>query len=53
MVAHIAVHTSLPDRAELSHLISVSTRALAVIVLPMIFVGRLIVSLTGVGYLAV
>ena len=71
LVAHIAVHTALPDRAELAHMISVSTRALAVIVLPMIFVGlagfgvwevaaalrastiALIVSLVGIGYLAV
>jgi hypothetical protein len=71
LVAHIAVHTALPDRAELAHMISVSTQALAVIVLPMIFVGlagvgvwevatalrastiALIVSLVGIGYLAV
>lgn len=26
LVAHIAVHTALPDRAELVHMISVSTR---------------------------
>ena len=25
LVAHIAVHTALPDRAELAHMISVST----------------------------
>ena len=45
LVAHIAVHAALPDRAELVDVISVSSRALAVmIVLPMIFVG-----LAGVG----
>jgi len=44
LVAHIAVHAALPDRAELADVISVSSRALAVIALPMIFVG-----LAGVG----
>ena len=39
LVAHIAVHAQLPDRAELAHMVSVSTRALGVVVLPLIFVG--------------
>jgi hypothetical protein len=49
LVAHIAVHTALPDRTELFHMISVSTRALAVIVLPMIFVGLAGAGVWGVG----
>ena len=39
LVAYIAVHAQLPHRAELSHMVSVSTRALGVVVLPLIFVG--------------
>src|SRR5690349_4688826 len=35
LVAHITVHASLPDRAELGHMVSVSTRALGVVVAPM------------------
>lgn len=45
LVAHIAVHAQLPDRAELAHMVSVSTRALEVIVLPLIFVA-----LSAVGF---
>jgi hypothetical protein len=44
LVAHIAVHTTLPDRAEFAHMASVSTRALGVIVAPMIMIG-----LAGLG----
>lgn len=39
LVAHIAVHATMPDRAELRHMISVSTRALGVIALPLVFLG--------------
>ena len=39
LVAHIAVHAQLPNRAELAHMVSVSTRALGVVVLPLVFVG--------------
>ena len=39
LVAHIAVHATMPDRAELRHMVSVSTRALGVVALPLIFLG--------------
>jgi len=38
-IAHIAVHTTTPDRAELRHMVAVSTRALGVIVVPLLFLG--------------
>jgi len=44
LVAFIAIHTTVPDRAELGHMASVSIRALGVVGLPMIFVG-----LAGLG----
>lgn len=39
LVAHITVHGSVPDRAELAHMASVSTSALGVVVAPMILIG--------------
>lgn len=44
LVAHIAVHATLPDRDEFRHMVSVSTRSLGVIAAPLIFVG-----LAGLG----
>lgn len=39
LVAYIAVHATTPDRAELSHMASVSTRALGVVALPLAFLA--------------
>ena len=47
-VAHVAVHAQLPDRSELAHMVSVSTRALGVVVLPLIFVGLSAAGVWGV-----
>lgn len=38
-VSHIAVHERMPDRAELRHMIGVTSSALGVLILPMIFLG--------------
>lgn len=39
VVSHIAVHESLPVRAELRHMVRVSLGALAALVLPAVFIG--------------
>lgn len=39
VVSHVAVHETLPTRVELTHMVTVTSSAAAVLVLPLLFLG--------------
>ena len=49
VVAHLAVHEHLPDRAEMLHLVRVSSGALATVVLPSLVLLLALVGLVPIG----